>query len=445
MNPTALMTDLYQLTMAAGYFSQRMHEQRVTFELFVRRLPEHRKYLLVAGLETALSYLRELRFTEAQIAYLREVPPLKSAMSWEFVEYLRNFRFRGDVWAMPEGTVAFANEPLVRVTGTLLETQLVETFLLSAINTETVVASKAARIIHAAQGRPVLEFGTRRTSAEEAVASARAAYLAGFAATSNVEAGYRYDIPIAGTAAHSWIMAHADEQVAFAHYVAAFPKHAYLLVDTYDTLEGTKRAILAAGPKLKGVRLDSGDPLSLSRQVRALLDAAGMQETHVIVSGDLDEYKISELVAANAPINTFGVGTELVRSRDNPALGGVYKLVYDHTADRPVAKLSEGKVTLPGLHQVYRLIRNDLARQDVIGTLGEFHVDSEPLLVEWMKGGQLTRPLPSLAQLRARARAQLAALPPHVVSLDESTPPYDVQLSHGLSSLVDTVKRTQRH
>ena len=317
-----LMTDLYQLTMAAGYFQHRLHDKRVTFELFVRRLPAHRRFMVFSGLERSLEYLRNLRFAESQIAYLREVPALRAAMTFEFVEFLRDFRFRGNVWALPEGSVCFGREPMIRVTGSLLEAQLIETFLLSTVNTETMVASKAARIVRAAQGRDVLEFGTRRTSADEAVASARAAYIAGFAATSNVEAGYRWDIPIAGTAAHSWTMAHGDERAAFDHYVEAFPDHATLLVDTYDTVQGVQRAIAAAGPRLKGVRLDSGDLVALSKRARQMLDEAGLTHTKIIVSGDLNEQKIASMLADGAPIDGFGVGTELVRSKDAPTLGG---------------------------------------------------------------------------------------------------------------------------
>ena len=244
---TDLHTDLYQLSMAAGYFHRGVHRKRVSFELFVRRLPPHRRYMVFAGLETVLDHLRNLRFTEAHLDYLRTVPALRPAMSFELQEYLRDFRFSGEVWAMPEGTVAFAQEPLIRVTGTLFEAQLVETFLLSAVNTETAAASKAARVVTAAQGRPVLEFGTRRTSPEEAVQTARAAYLAGFAATSNVEAGYRWDIPLAGTAAHSWTMAHPTEREAFEAYLAVYPEaRTTLLVDTYDTLDGVRNAIRAA-------------------------------------------------------------------------------------------------------------------------------------------------------------------------------------------------------
>ncbi len=443
--PTALMTDLYQLTMAAGYFHHGLHAKRVSFELFVRRLPENRRFMLFAGLERVLDYLRNLHFTESQIAYLRQVPHLQTAMSYDFVEFLRDFRFTGDVWAMPEGTVCFAREPMIRVTGTLLETQLVETFLLSAINTETIVATKAARIILAADGRDVLEFGTRRTSPDEAVASARAAFIAGFAATSNVEAGYRWDIPVAGTAAHSWTMSHASEEDAFRNYVEVFPKHATLLVDTYDTIEGVKRAIAVAHDRLKGIRLDSGDLLALSTQARRLLDEAGLRDTKIVASGDLNEDKIQRLVAAGAPIDGFGVGTELVRSSDNPTLGGVYKIVFDHTEDRPVAKFSEGKATLPGLHQVFRKYRDGIAESDVIGTAPEFHIDSTPLVEEWMKDGRLVRPLPSLAKIRSRARTQLAEMPVAVRGLGPPNPAeaYDVRLSHGLQTLIDEVRKRE--
>lgn len=436
------MTDLYQLTMGAGYFKSGAHRKRVSFELFVRRLPPDRRYLVFAGLESVLNYLRELRFTDSQIAYLREVPGLRSAMSFDFIEFLRDFRFRGDLTAMPEGTVFFANEPVVRVTGSLFEAQLVETYLLSAINTETMVASKAARIVRAAQNASCLEFGTRRTSPEEAIASARAAYIAGFTGTSNVEAGYRYDIPIMGTAAHSWTMAHDSEQLAFENYAAAFPDSSTMLVDTYDTLEGTRRAIRAVGTNLRGVRLDSGDLLELSRGVRTLLDDAGLKRTQIVASGDLDEHKITELLKARAPIDIFGVGTELVRSRDNPTVGGVYKLVFDHDADRPVAKFSQSKASLPGLHQVYRKVRNGKADSDVIGTLDEFHVDSSPLLVPWMKEGKLLGELPSLSRLREIARAQLAALPDrlHLLSPEGDGEPYAVKNSDGLIALIERVR-----
>lgn len=440
----ALATDLYQLTMAAGYFHKGLHAKRTSWELFVRRTSPERRFLVVAGLEAALEHLRHLRFDECQIDYLRRVPPLRKALTFELVEFLRGFRFSGDIWAMPEGTVAFAGEPLLRVTGSLLEAQLVETALLSIYNSETMIASKAARVVLAAgPDAQVLEFGTRRTSREEAVASARAAYLAGFSATSNVEAGFRYDIPLAGTAAHSWTMAHETEREAFRNYADVFPDHAILLVDTYDTLEGTRRAIEAAGRRLSGVRLDSGDLLALSREVRTILDQAGCEEAIIVGSGDLNEHKIEALRAAGAPIDAWGVGTELVRSKDAPSLGGVYKLVEDHETGRKVAKFSDEKSTLPGCHQVFRVTRGGTFVRDVIGTVPEFHVDASPLLDVWMENGRLVRELPSLSEVRARTRAQLEALPPEVRSLEPAafpSPSYEVRTSDALDTLTRKVR-----
>lgn len=437
----SLATDLYQLTMAAGYFDSGMHQKRISMELFVRGLPASRRFMLVAGLADVVEHLRNFRFDESQIDYLRRVPGLRKAMSFELVETLRDFRFRGDLWAIPEGTVAFPNEPLLRVTGTLLEAQLMETALLSIVNTATMVASKAARIVLAAGDTRLLEFGSRRTSPEEAVSSARAAYIAGFDATSNVEAGYRYDIPLAGTAAHSWTMAHDTELEAFRGYVRVFPERSILLVDTYDTLEGTRRAIQAAGQKLAGVRLDSGDLESLSPKVRALLDEAGLTETQIVASGDLNEHRIAALRAAGAPIDVWGVGTELVRSQDAPSLGGVYKLVEDHDTGRKIAKLSQSKATLPGCHQVFRVSKNGRFSHDIVGTLPEFHVDAEPLLEPVLEGGKLVRELPTLSRIRMRAKQQLAALPEGLERLEPGAvdEAYEVRISDALGQLVEEV------
>ncbi|MCB9653540.1 MAG: nicotinate phosphoribosyltransferase [Deltaproteobacteria bacterium] len=447
MRTDALKADLYQLKMAAGYFHHGLHTKRVSFELFVRELPAQRRFLLAAGLEHILEYLLNLRFGEAELDYLAHVPELRSAMTFEFREFLRAFRFRGDVIALPEGSVFFANEPIVRITGTLLEAQLVETYLLSRINSESSVASKAARIVHAAGSTEVVELGARRASPEEAVAAARASYIAGFSGTSNMEAGYRYDIPLRGTAAHSWIMSHDTELEAFTNYVATFPRHAILLVDTYETLQGTRRAIQAAGAKLGGVRLDSGDLRTLAPLVRRELDAAGAKDAIIFASGDLNEYRISELRASGAPIDAWGVGTEVVRPRDTSTLGAVYKIVYDHGEDRPVAKFSQGKTTLPGLHQVYRTFRDAAAAHDTIGLPSEFHVDSIPQLVEWMKDGRLVREIPSLSTVRAHARAQLSALPVAVLDHTEDSPAsaYEVRWSHGLKTLLEDVRSRTLH
>ena len=301
----ALRTDLYQLTMAAGYFHRGLTDGIATCEMFVRRLPRRRRYLLAMGLSRALQYLTELRFTEEEVAFLGTVPALRDAMTPAFAAYLRDLRFTGDVWAIPEGTAVFAGEPLVRVRAPIVEAQIVETFLLSAINHATLVASKAARVVHAAgsSGSPpadVMEFGTRRTHPDAAVDAARAAYCAGFVGTSNVEAGLRWGVPVMGTAAHMWTMAHPSEEEAFAGYVATFPSASILLIDTYDTLRGARRAAAVAGDKLKGVRLDSGDLLALSRAVRIILDEHGCHSARIVASGDLNEHRIAELRAASA-------------------------------------------------------------------------------------------------------------------------------------------------
>ena len=447
----ALRTDLYQLTMAAGYFHRGMTEVTATCEMFVRRLPRRRRYLLAMGLARLVDYLEHLRFTDEEIAFLATVPAMRDAMTPAFASYLRGLRFTGDVWAVPEGTAVFAGEPLVRVRAPIVEAQLVETFLLSAVNHATLVASKAARVIHAAGDAGVMEFGTRRTHPDAAVDAARAAYCAGFAGTSNVEAGRRFGVPVMGTAAHMWTMAHPTEEAAFAGYVATFPSASILLIDTYDTLRGAHRAAEVARDKLQGVRLDSGDLLSLSRAVRAILDEHGCKGASIVASGDLNEHRIAELRAAGAPIDVYGVGTDLVTSIDAPSLGGVYKLV-ELTRDgetTPIAKFSEGKATLPGAHQVYRWhdASGTLAR-DVIALDGESAESlgpgtPEPLLVPVLRGGARVGPAEPLDGVRARARRTLAALPPELLALEEPVPSWTgfvAQPSARLLELVEVVR-----
>jgi nicotinate phosphoribosyltransferase len=447
----ALQTDLYQLTMAAGYFHRGMTEATASCEMFVRRLPRRRRYLLAMGLERVLRYLETLRFSPEQIAYLATIPSLRDAMTPDFCAYLERFSFTGDVSAMPEGTVAFAGEPMVQVRAPIVEAQIVETFLLSAINHATMVASKAARVVQAAGSASVIEFGTRRTHPDAAVDAARAAYAAGCVGTSNVEAGMRYGVPVSGTAAHMWTMAHPSEEAAFEGYVAVFPNAAILLIDTYDTLRGAERAARIAREKLKGVRLDSGDLLVLSRAVRTILDENGCPTAKIVASGDLNEYRIAELRAEGAPIDLYGVGTDLVTSIDAPSLGGVYKLVelLRDGQRAPIAKFSEGKATLPGLHQVYRFhdAQGRVAR-DVIAladdgpeALGQGQ--AEPLLVPVMRGGKRVAPAETLEVIRDRARRSLAALPDELHLLDEPTPAWKglvPEISPRLAALVEEVR-----
>ena len=446
----ALRTDLYQLTMAAGYFHRGLTSAIATCEMFVRRLPHRRRYLLAMGLERFLRYLDELRFTDEQIAYLGTVPSLRDAMTPAFADYLRRFRFTGEVWAVPEGTLVFANEPLVRVRAPIVEAQIVETFLLSAVNHATLVASKAARIVHAAGDAQVMEFGSRRTHPDAAVDAARAAYAAGFVGTSNVEAGMRYGVPVTGTAAHMWTMAHPSEEAAFEGYVATFPSATILLIDTYDTLRGARRAAAIAGDKLKGVRLDSGDLLSLSRGVRRILDEAGCPHAKIVASGDLNEHRIAELRREGAPIDTYGVGTDLVTSIDAPALGGVYKLVELERdgVTTPIAKFSEGKATFPGAHQIFRYREEGKLSRDLLALVDERPDDlhpgvAEPLLQPVLRGGIRIAPAEPLATVRARSAASLASLPAELLALEEPAPSWTGYLpvaSRRLVALLEQVR-----
>jgi nicotinate phosphoribosyltransferase len=442
----ALATDLYQLTMAAGYFHRGLADTSATFELFVRKLPRNRRYLVASGIEESLDYLESLRFEDDDIAFLRELPSLKAAMTPAFVDYLRTFRFRGTVSAVAEGTVVFGGEPMIQVTGSIVEAQLVETFLLSAVNHATMIASKAARIVRAAGHASLLEFGTRRTHPDAALTAARSAFLVGFSGTSNVEAGRRFGIPVLGTAAHSWTMAHDDEEQAFANYAATFPDSTILLIDTYDTRRGAERAARIVGDKLKGVRIDSGDLATVSKNVRAILDRHGLHHTKILASGDLNEHSIASLREAGAPFDSYGVGTELVCSKDAPSLGGVYKVVEWERggARRSIAKFAEGKATYPGAHEVYRRGRADGELEDVLALASEPMPDGfEPLLSRRLEGGVRLSVRPDLEGLRARAMASLAALPERLHLLEPSDKPAVVPTpSAALAKLVDDVRMT---
>jgi nicotinate phosphoribosyltransferase len=417
---SGLATDLYQLTMAAGYLANGKGGQ-ATFELFVRRLPAQRSWLLAAGLEQAVEYLRQVRFNREEIDYLRSLPILARADEG-FFDYLGNFRFTGEVWAVPEGTPVFAGEPIMRVTAPLIEAQIAETYLLATINFQTLIATKAARMVEAAQGRSIVEFGARRCHGfGAAVLAARAAFIGGCIGTSNVEAGYQFGLPVFGTAAHSFTQAFDEEIEAFRAFFRIFGEQTTLLLDTYETI-GAARLATEFGPRLRGVRLDSGDLNELSREVRAILDQAGMQATTIMASGDLNEYRISELINAGAPIDIFGVGTELSTSRDEPALGGVYKLVelLEDEEIVPKMKLSREKATYPRRKQVWR--RSDaqgLYCGDLIG-LADEDLAGRQLLEPVMRDGELLAPLPDLAAIQAYAREQIARIPAAVRALDNS-------------------------
>jgi nicotinate phosphoribosyltransferase len=414
---SALSTDLYELTMVGGYFAAGL-AGRATFDLFVRRLPPTRNYLIACGLEQALDFLESLHFTAEEIQFLRTVPALAKLPAAFFDEYLPQFRFTGDVWAIDEGTPVFAEEPIMRVTAPLPEAQLVETALIAETMFPTSVASRAARVMTAAAGRPVMEFGARRAHGIDAgIRAARAAYIAGFSSTSIVEAGKRFDIPLSGTMAHSWVMAFAEEGSAFRTYAEIFGDAVFIL-DTYDAVAAA-RMVTAAGLKPKAVRLDSGDLVATSREVRRIFDEHGLTDTAIVASGDLDEMRIAEIIAAGAPVDGFGVGTAVSTSSDAPALSGVYKLAEIERGGRavPVLKKSPGKSTYPGRKQVWRVMRDGIAVEDVLA-LEDARPPSNarPLLREVMKKGErLSRP--SLNEIRDRCRQQVATLRSEVTQL----------------------------
>ncbi len=425
-----LLTDLYQLTMMEAYLAEGMREVAV-FDLFARRLPEIRNYLVTCGLDEVLHYFESVRFTESHIDYLRSL----RRFSPEFLEYLAKFRFTGDVWAMPEGTVAFANEAVLEVVAPLPEAQLAETYVMNQIHIATLAASKAARVVTSAQGRTVVDYGLRRMQGTDAgTKSARAFYIAGVDATSNVLAGKMYGIPVSGTMGHSYIQAHDSEYEAFRNFVKHTPG-AILLVDTYDTIEGIRQVIrlsreMGSRFNIAGIRLDSGDPISLSKEARRLLDEAGLSRVKIFVSSSLDEQSIEELIESTAPIDGFGVGTRMAVSADAPYLDFVYKLV--EYAGRPRTKRSPGKGILPGRKQVYRLIENGVARKDIV-TLRDEPIAGTPLLEVVMIGGRRVKPSPALMEIRKYCREQLRGLPKDLLRLTPK--PYPVEITASLKEL----------
>ena len=432
----ALLTDLYELTMAASYDAHHMRGH-ATFDLFVRELPKERQFLVSCGLEQALDYLENLRFDEESISYLASLGTFKD----DFLSRLEGLRFTGDVAAIPEGEIVFANEPLLRVTAPIIEAQIVETFLLNCITYQTMVASKAARVALACGKRTFVDFSPRRDhGADAALKAARAAYVGGASGTSNVLAGRAYGIPIRGTMAHSYVMAFEDELEAFHAFVRDFPDRAVLLIDTFDVEEGARRAVEVfkqldvSGSKNWGVRIDSGDLAVLSWSVRKILDDAGLEDVKIMLSGDLDEYRIKRFMDDDVPVDQFGVGTQLGTSGDAPSLGTVYKLVAD--AAGPKIKLSTGKATLPGCKQVYRFGAGGKFSHDLIASENELIEGGRPLLKRVMeRGARIGRP-ESLDTLRGRCARGLTRLPGALRSLEPGPSEYEVEVSPGLRDLV---------
>ena len=434
---SALVTDLYELTMAAAYLEAGIQDSPATFELSVRSLPEQRSFLVAAGIEDVLRYLENLSFDGPSLQYLDSLDRFPDG----FLDWLGELRFTGDVRTMPEGSVAFPQEPLLQVTAPLAQAQLIETFVLTAIGFQTMIASKAARVTLAAEGRPVADFGARRAHGPDAgLKAARAAYIGGVGATSLVLAGREFGIPVTGTMAHSYVLAHPSELDSFISFARAFPRDAVLLIDTFDTLRGARIAAEAArrlaleGIEVKGVRLDSGDPAALSAGVRAILDEAGFPRIRILASGGLDEHSIAELVADGAPIDAFGVGTRMTTSEDAPSLDVVYKLVEDQAGPR--MKTSTGKLTLPGRKQVYRCDDHDL-----IALADEEWTEGDALLIDTVKAGKRVAEVETLETMRTRAVESLERLPDPIRSIDVAEmPPYPVHRSARIDALIEELR-----
>ena len=439
----ALNTDLYELTMAAGYFEAGKADNRATFELFVRRLPWNRNFVLAAGLAQAVDYLLNLKFTAAEIAYLKTLPQFEHTRP-EFFDMLAGLRFTGDLFAVREGTPLFAGEPFLTVRAPLIEAQLIETYLLATIGFQSTIATKAARVVRAALGRDVVEFGTRRAHSPEAgVLAGRAAYMGGCLGSSNAETGFRYGVPVFGTAGHSWVMSFPSELAAFERLQQLLGESTVYLIDTYDTLEGARRAA-SLGRPLWGVRLDSGNLGELAVAVRRILDEAGLGIAKVMATGDLNEYKIQELIAARAPIDVFGVGTELATSADAPSLGVVYKLVEleDAGGRHYPVKLSHDKQTLPGAKQIFRSADHDvLARASECYACTEGGAACEALQLPVLIAGRLVEALPEIGEARRHAAQSLSRLPATCLSLFASEPSWRVDISPELAALNESVSK----
>ncbi|MEX6503689.1 nicotinate phosphoribosyltransferase [Pseudomonas zhanjiangensis] len=432
--PSALLTDLYQLTMLQGYFDHDLQDTAV-FEFFARKLPGCRHFYLAAGLEQVLDYLEQLRFTPAELDWLSRQGLFKPA----FLDYLGRLRFDGEVHAMAEGTPFFADEPILRITAPLPQAQLIESRLINLLHLQTLIASKAARIVQVAAGKRLVDFGLRRAhGAEAGLLAARASYLAGFDATATVLAGAQFGVPLAGTMAHSFVQAHLDEAQAFAHFAHSLPAAVVLLIDTYDTEAAAQKVVelapqlAQAGIDIQGVRIDSGDLGVHARLVRAILDRGGLSQVSLFASGNVDEYLIQRLVEEGAPIDGYGVGTHLATSSDAPALDCAYKL--QEYAGTPRRKRSEGKATWPGRKQVYRRYDADgLCLGDTLTSVDD-SAEGQALIQPVMRQGRRLQPSPTLPQVREHTRQQLASLPPALRALQPADA-YPVCIAPALHTL----------
>jgi len=441
-----LATDFYQLTMGAAYYQYNLengideNEDIATFELFIRKFPRNRNYLIFAGLEQAIQYLLGARFTDRIIEFLREKAVFRNIDSNFFDDYLPNFKFNLDVWAMREGNFFFPNEPIIRVQGPMFHAQIVETYLLNVINFQTLIASKASRVKNVASDKILLEFGTRRSHSPLAgVYAARASYIAGFHGTSNVVADLELGINSSGTMAHSFVQKFDDELDSFESYYKIYGKDSILLIDTYDTEKGAQKCS-KFGNKIRGVRIDSGDLIDHARKVRKILDNNGCEKVIIVASSDLNEYKIKEIIDKNAPIDAFGVGTELATSRDDPTIAGVYKLIEYNGAPR--IKISEEKLTYPGKKQVYRIYhKNGSLKEDILSLENESPPsDSEALLIPIMKKGELTIKLPKLEDIQKFYLENIKKLPMSYKKLEELKI-FELKISKKLQNLTESLLR----
>ena len=435
-----LTTDLYELNMVQAYLD-RGEAKEAVFEFFVRRLPPRRGFLLAAGLEDALEYLTTLTFSEAELGWLRSTGRFRDNL----IDYLASFRFTGDVHAIPEGSVCFPNEPLIRITAPLPQAQLVESRLINILHFQTLIASKAARMVLAAPGKILSDFGLRTAHAAEAgLYSARASYIAGFAGAANVLAGARYGIPVVGTMAHSFVQVHDSEIQAFEDFARARPEGVILLIDTYDTEAGARKVVELAprlkadGISIRGVRIDSGDLIAGARKVRAILDAGGLKDLVILASGGIDEDVLQGMMAQKAPIDGFGIGVSLAASTDVPALDCAYKL--QEYAGRPRRKRSEGKETWPGRKQVWRAYDTQGRMCGDILSLESDSQPGEPLVVPVMRAGQRLAPAPTLKDIRERAARDLARLPEPLRRLEPGTG-YPVKVADALVELAKEADR----
>jgi nicotinate phosphoribosyltransferase len=439
-----LFLDLYELTMAEVYFRYK-RDTLACFDLFVRELPLNRNYLLVVGLADIIDFISNLKFDKKAIEFLKE----KKLFSQEFLDYLRDFRFQGNLWALEEGEICFANEPILRVEANIIEAQILEGFLLNTINLQTMIASKAVRIKWVAKDKAVYDFSLRRTHGQDAaIKVARSSYIAGFSGTSNVLAGFLYNIPIVGTMAHSFVMSFSKELESFSAYSSCFPDRTILLVDTYNTQKGIENAVKIGlelkkrNKKLLGIRIDSGDLVFWSKKARSLLDKAGLYEVKILVSGNLDEYKIERLLKENPPVDSFGVGTHMGTSSDSPYLDVIYKLSqvsYDRKKFLPTMKLSQKKTTYPGRKQIYRIKdKNNFFVSDILG-LEDEKIKGTPLLKKIIDKGKVIYKLPNLEEIKEFAKRNLSNLASEYKRIDKKVE-YPVFISEKLKKLTQNLK-----